>query len=98
MRKASVVVVDENERRYLEKCAAGRRTPARLVLRAKIICSQQRGQRTSKSLSDWTLRDRPWGCGGSVMSSWDELGSRRMLRVVGVRAMRDKQWSDRSSR
>src|SRR5437763_6202425 len=37
MRKASVVVVDENERRYLEKCAAGRRTPARLVLRAKII-------------------------------------------------------------
>ena len=32
-----MIVLDSEERRYLEKCASGRRTPARLVLRAKII-------------------------------------------------------------
>jgi transposase len=37
MRRAPVVTIDGEERRYLEKCAAGRRTPARLVLRAKIV-------------------------------------------------------------
>lgn len=37
MRRAPAIVLDANERRYLEKCASGRRTAARLVLRAKII-------------------------------------------------------------
>lgn len=37
MRRAPVIVLDLDERRYLEKWAAGRRTPARLVLRAKIV-------------------------------------------------------------
>jgi transposase len=37
MRRAPVIVLSVDERRYLEKCAGGRRTPARLVLRAKII-------------------------------------------------------------
>src|SRR5947199_9422137 len=37
MRRAPVIILNVDERRYLEKCASGRRTPARLVLRAKII-------------------------------------------------------------
>jgi len=37
MRKAPVIVLGLDERKYLEKCASGRRTPVRLVLRAKII-------------------------------------------------------------
>lgn len=37
MRRAAVIVLDSDERKFLEKWAKGRRTPARLVLRAKII-------------------------------------------------------------
>src|SRR5437762_13435657 len=37
MRRAPAIVLNVDERRYLEKWANGRRTPARLVLRAKII-------------------------------------------------------------
>ncbi len=37
MRRAPVIVLDSDERQFLEKCAKGRRTSARLVLRAKII-------------------------------------------------------------
>src|SRR5674476_259729 len=37
MRRAPVISLDVEERRYLERWAGGRRTAARLVLRAKII-------------------------------------------------------------
>ncbi len=37
MRKAPVIVLTPEDRDYLGKCAKGRRTPARLVMRAKII-------------------------------------------------------------
>lgn len=37
MRKAPVIVLDSEEKRLLEKWASGRRTEARLVLRAKIV-------------------------------------------------------------
>ncbi len=37
MRKAPVIVLTPEDRDYLGKCAKGRRTQARLVMRAKII-------------------------------------------------------------
>jgi transposase len=43
MRKAAVIVLTADERRLLEKWAGGRRTEARLVLRAKIVLLASEG-------------------------------------------------------
>lgn len=43
MRRAPVVVLNDEDRKFLEKCANGRRTPARLVMRAKVVLLAAKG-------------------------------------------------------
>lgn len=74
MRKAPVVVLDLEGRRSLEKWAAGRRTPARLVLRAKIVLlaaggtdNQEIAERLGTSRQTvglWRQRYVELGCAG----------------------------------
>ena len=81
MRVAKVITVTAEERASLTKGACGRSTPARLVLRAKIVLAAAVGRRNDEIAADLgcTRRAEPGGT-GLLRIGW--RGSNRMPRAV----------------
>ena len=84
MRIAPSLQVTETERQQLEQWARGRRTPARLVLRAKLALLAAEATTTSTVPSPWTRVGTPWAGGGTASRPSACPASPRMRHAAGV--------------
>ena len=86
MRRAAQLELTDDERTQFCQWARGRRTPVRLVLRAKVILLAAEGHaRTRISPQPWGLVDRPWGSGDSASSRTGWRGLSATPRGAGAR-------------
>ncbi len=75
MRVAVPITLTDDELKRLQEFARGRSTPARVVLRAKIVLHAAAGMLNKEIARSSTPSRRLWGCGG--------VGSpRRALRAL----------------
>jgi hypothetical protein len=66
MRIAPAVHLSGPERQQLEQWARGRRTPARLGLRAKMVLLAAAGHDNHQIAAAWPRVAKRWGSGGSA--------------------------------
>lgn len=77
MRVAVAIELADEERATLDGYARGRSTPARLVLRAKIVLKAASGRQTRRSPKTWAHSRRPWASGAIGSPSCASRASRR---------------------
>jgi transposase len=102
MRRAPVITLNERERATLQKLAQGRRTPARLVLRAKIVLLAADGCEnrdiaaqigaTRQTVGQWRERYREFGLAGI------EKDAPRGGRPANIRSAIERQIIDKTTR
>ena len=85
-RVAASFTLSDEERKVLLQWSRGRRTPARLVRRARIVLRAADGWlNTTIARRTWESGRRPWGSGGGGLPRSGRPESRRTRRAGGAR-------------
>ena len=98
MKHARQITLTDDERRTLDRWTRGRRTPARLVLRAKIVLLAA-DEMMNKDIADSlaTARKR-FRCGARGSPNGDWRASKKTRRAADERRKRERESPARSSR
>ena len=92
MRVAQSVELSEKESKALTSWSRGRRTPTRLMKRAKIVLMAAQGQQEKRLPRFWELTPgkRRAGAGGLLSNGW--RGLKRIFHGVGARPGSENEW------
>ncbi len=92
MRVAQPIELTESEIKTLSSWSRGRRTPTRLMKRAKIILMTAEGEQNKTIAGFWELTRAKWrdGASGLFTSDWRE--SRKIFPGVAERRPSENRW------